>query len=157
MASIHLTTFIAAPVERVFDLSRSITLHKISMKATKEVAISGVTTGLIGKDETVTFQGRHLYKTRQFTSKITGMQSPVHFKDEMVSGDFRNFRHEHHFRAIENGAIMIDQIDYECPYGFIGRLLDNYYLKKQLEKLLTYRNALIKEYAESEKWRTILK
>ena len=156
MARIHLTTFIAAPVERVFDLSRSITLHKISMEATKEVAISGVTEGLIQLNETVTWQARHLFKTRQFTSKITQMQSPVLFQDEMVSGDFRTFRHDHHFKAIENGVIMIDQIDYECPFGFFGRLLDKYYLKKLLEHLMMQRNEVIKEYAETEKWKTIL-
>ena len=156
MARIHLTTFIAAPVERVFDLSRSITLHKISMEATKEVAISGVTEGLIQLNETVTWQARHLYKTRQFTSKITQMQSPVLFQDEMVSGDFKAYKHDHHFKAIENGAIMIDQVDYECPFGFFGRLLDKYYLKKLLEQLLKQRNEVIKEYAETEKWKTIL-
>ena len=156
MARIHLTTFIAAPVERVFDLSRSITLHKISMEATKEVAISGVTEGLIQLNETVTWQARHLFKTRQFTSKITQMQTPVLFQDEMVSGDFKAYKHDHYFKTIENGAIMIDQVDYECPFGFFGRLLDKYYLKKLLEQLLKQRNEVIKEYAETEKWKTIL-
>ncbi|MES1224732.1 MAG: cell division protein, partial [Bacteroidota bacterium] len=52
MPSIHLTTFIAAPVERVFDLSRSITLHKISASHTDEKAIAGITSGLINVNET---------------------------------------------------------------------------------------------------------
>lgn len=156
MARIHLTTFIAAPVERVFDLSRSIDLHKISMEESKEIPIAGVTEGLIKENESVTWQARHLYKTRQFTSKITMMKSPVSFKDEMVEGDFKSYAHEHHFKAIENGAIMIDQLDYECPYGFIGRLVDKFYLKKLFEQLLIKRNQVIKEYAETEKWKSIL-
>ena len=40
---IHLTTLITAPIERVFDLSRSINLHKISTAHTGEKAIAGVT------------------------------------------------------------------------------------------------------------------
>ena len=42
MSVIHLTTFIAAPVERVFDLSRSINLHHISMSSSNEKAISQI-------------------------------------------------------------------------------------------------------------------
>ena len=35
MPLIHLTTFIAAPAERVFDLSRSIDVHKKSLAHTQ--------------------------------------------------------------------------------------------------------------------------
>ena len=51
MPTIHLTTFIAAPVERVFDLSRHIGLHKESMAGFKEEAVAGIQSGLIEKDE----------------------------------------------------------------------------------------------------------
>ena len=156
MSIIHLTTFIASPVERVFDLSRSINLHTISTSSTNEKAIAGTISGLINKDETVTWEAKHLFKTRRFTSKITDMNKPLHFTDEMTSGDFKSFRHEHHFKATDNGSIMIDLLNFESPYGFIGRLLSNLYLKKYLEKFLLRRNAVIKEYAETEKWTAIL-
>ena len=68
MAHIHLTTFIKAPAKRVFDLSGSISLHTISTVATKEKAIGGITSGLISKAKTVTWQAKHLFKIRQFTS-----------------------------------------------------------------------------------------
>ena len=51
---------------------------------------------------------------------------------------------------------MIDLLDFETPYGFVGRLLNRFYLVKYLENLLTKRNAVIKEYAETEKWKAIL-
>ncbi|MBK7433003.1 MAG: SRPBCC family protein [Chitinophagaceae bacterium] len=156
MPSIHLTTFIAAPDERVFDLSRSIDLHTVSMQDTGEKAVGGTTTGLIGENETVTWEARHLFKTRQFTSKITAMNRPFHFTDEMISGDFKSFHHEHHFKPIENGTIMIDLMNFETPYGSLGRLVNRFYLLKYLEKLISRRNAIIKEYAETEKWKSIL-
>ena len=121
MPKIHITTFIAAPVERVFNLSRSITLHKISTKDTGEEAIAGVTSGLINLNETVTWQAKHLFKTRQHTSKISAMEIPVHFVDEMVTSDFKRFYHEHFFKVVDNGTIMIDILSFESPYGFIGR------------------------------------
>lgn len=156
MPSIHLTTFINAPVERVFDLSRSISLHKISAINTNEKAIAGVMMGLINENETVTWQAKHFFKTRQFTSKITSMKRPDHFTDEMIKGDFKSFRHEHHFKSAENGTIVIDLIEFESPYGFIGRLFNTFYLKQYIEKFLIMRNNVIKDYAETEKWNAIL-
>ena len=156
MTRIHLTEFIAAPVERIFDLSRSINLHQISTAETNEKAVAGVMSGLISKDETVTWQARHLLKTRRFTSKITEMQRPDSFTDEMVKGDFKSFRHEHHFKTVENGSLMIDIVEFEAPYGSIGKLATVLFLRSYLEKFLTKRNAVIKEYAETQKWKAIL-
>ena len=156
MSSIHLTTIINAPVERVFDLSRSINLHKISTATTREIAIAGITTGLININETVTWQAKHLFKIRRFTSKVTAMQKPVFFVDEMMQGDFKNYKHEHHFKSIVNGTIMIDMVEFESPYGVAGRLLNQLYLKNYLKKLLIKRNEVIKQYAESQKWKVIL-
>jgi ligand-binding SRPBCC domain-containing protein len=156
MTKIHLTTFIAAPIERVFDLSRSIDLHKISTAHTNEEAIAGTTNGLIKLNETVTWQAKHLFKKRKFTSKIISMETPVSFTDEMIKGDFKSFKHEHHFKAIENGSIMIDIILFESPFGFIGKLFNYIYLKRYLSILLIKRNDSIKEFAETEKWKTVL-
>ena len=156
MPKIHLTTFIAAPVERVFNLSRSISLHKISTAGTNEEAIAGVTSGLINLNETVTWRAKHLFKTRQHTTVISAMEMPVQFVDEMVEGEFKSFRHEHHFKPIDNGTIMIDLLDFETPYGTFGKIFNSIYLKKYLEKFLQKRNNVIKEYAETQKWKVIL-
>ena len=156
MSSIHLTTFISAPIDRVFDLSRSINLHKISTAHTHEKAIAGVVTGLINEGESVTWQAKHLFKERKFTSKITAMTRPDSFIDEMTAGDFKSFRHEHHFKATDNGTIMIDVVEMESPYGIIGQLVNKFFLKNYIEQLLLKRNEVIKEYAESKKWIGIL-
>lgn len=156
MPKIHITTFIAAPAERVYNLSRSITLHKISTAQTNEEAIAGVTTGLINLNETVTWQAKHLFKKRQHTSKITAMKTPEHFTDEMLKGDFKTFVHQHYFKPVNNGTIMIDILEFESPYGIIGKLFNAVYLKKYLEKFLIKRNDVIKEYAQTEKWKAIL-
>jgi ligand-binding SRPBCC domain-containing protein len=156
MTKIHLTSFIAAPIDRVFNLSCSIDLHKISTAHTNEEAIAGITTGLIKLNETVTWQARHLFKKRTFTSKIIEMENPVSFTDEMTKGDFKSFKHTHYFKAIDNGTIMIDIVFFESPFGFIGKLFNFIYLKKYLGTLLTKRNDSIKSFAESEKWKTVL-
>ena len=156
MPIIHLTSFVAAPQEIVFDLSRSISLHKISMEHTGEQAIAGTTSGLVNKDDTVTWKGRHLFKTRFFTSRITEMQPFEKFTDKMIKGDFKSFEHQHFFKPAENGTIIIDIINYETPYGWLGELVNKFYLNSYLEKLIIHRNEVIKQYGESDKWRALL-
>lgn len=89
MPVIHVTTFISAPADRVFDLSRSIDLHKKSMKHKKEEAVAGTRFGLIEKDETVTWKAKHLMKTRVLKIRISDLQKPEFFTDEQMSGDFK--------------------------------------------------------------------
>ena len=156
MPTIHLTTFIEAPAERVFDLARSIDLHKKSMAHTGEQAVAGTTTGLIELDESVTWKARHLLKTRVLKTKITAMIKPLSFTDEMLKGDFKSMKHEHHFKQVNNGTLLIDLFTYEIPYGMPGRIAVKLFLHRYLRKILEYRNKSIKEYAESEKWKFML-
>ena len=156
MPTIHLTTFIAAPIERVFDLSRSIELHKKAMAHTGEQAVAGTTMGLIGLNETVTWKAKHLYKTRIMKVRITAMRPPYSFTDELVEGAFRSMKHEHHFKPIENGTLAIDFFNFETPYGALGKMINNVFLRRYMERLLNQRNQTIREYAESDKWKFIL-
>ena len=119
MAKIYLETFIDAPIERVFDLSRSIDLHKLSTKATNEEAVAGKTKGLINLNETVTWKAKHLFKERMLKIKVTQLRQPDFFVDEQVKGDFAMMKHEHYFKVVENGTIMIDQFHFESPKGFL--------------------------------------
>jgi ligand-binding SRPBCC domain-containing protein len=156
MPTIHLTTFIAAPAERVFDLSRSVDLHTKSMAHTREEAVAGTRTGLINYDDTVTWKAKHLGKTRLLRVKITAMQRPHSFTDEMLEGNFRDMKHEHHFKQIDNGTLMIDIFSFDTPYGKLGKLANRLFLTRYLSKLLEQRNQVIREYAESDKWRSLL-
>lgn len=155
MPLIHLTTFIAAPQDRVFDLSRSVTLHKQSMADHQEKIIAGTSTGLLKENDTVTWQAKHLFRQRILKVKLTKLKSPEYFIDEQEHGDFASMKHEHYFKPVENGTIMIDQFRFEMK-GFIGRLAASVYLEKYLTRLLTKRNELIKKIAESNQWKQYL-
>jgi len=156
MPVIHLTTFIAAPVERVFDLCRNIQLHKESMKQHREEAVAGTRFGLIEKDETVTWKAKHFFRTRILRVRITEMHKPLRFIDEQFEGSFKQMKHEHYFKPCENGTIMIDLFRFECPYGAVGKWFNTFYLTRYLKTLLQRRNKVIKEYAEGNKWKKLL-
>ena len=156
MPTIHLTTFIEAPAERVFDLCRSIDLHKKTMAQTNEQAVAGTRFGLIELNDTVTWKAKHLMKTRILKVKITAMDRPHAFTDEMLEGDFKSMKHEHHFKQINNGTFLIDLLSFEIPYGRFGKMASQLFLNRYMKNLLEHRNRMIKDYAESEKWKFIL-
>ncbi|RAJ08937.1 SRPBCC family protein [Arenibacter echinorum] len=148
MPRIELRTEINAPKEIVFDLSRSIDLHKISTQHTNEEAIDGITTGLIGLNESVTWKAKHFGIYQNLTSKVTEFDRPNYFADEMVKGAFKSFKHEHHFTDLNQGTLMTDFFEYESPTGILGKLADKLFLKKYMMDLLEKRNQTIKEFAE---------
>ena len=155
MPFIHLTTFIAAPAERVFDLSRSVALHKRSMEKYGEQAINGKTSGLMELGETVTWKAKHIFKERFLTVKITALQRPYSFIDEQVKGDFKMMKHEHFFKPVYNGTIMIDQFHFDIATPF-GHLINTFYLTKYMTKMLEERNEHLKMIAEGTQWQPLL-
>jgi ligand-binding SRPBCC domain-containing protein len=156
MPRIHLTTFIAAPVERVFDLSRNLTLYKLIFQSRKENFSSGAASNLLAKGETVSVVSKLAGKSRMSMIKVMDMQRPLLFTEEQVKGDLRNYRHEHHFKPIQNGTIVIDLVDFDSAKDMIGRMFGKLYLRKYLEELLRKRNEMVRSYAETEKWRAVL-
>ena len=157
MPRIEIITKIKASQKLVFDLSRSIELHKISTKETNEKAIAGRTEGLIALGETVTWRAKHLGFYQNFTSKVTGCNEADYFADKMLSGAFKSFHHEHFFSYEKGETILKDIMVYTSPLGWLGKFVDFLFLKKYMMKFLMQRNDTIKEYAESEKWKDLLK
>ncbi|KFF18381.1 SRPBCC family protein [Flavobacterium hydatis] len=150
MTTIHLTTKIKASKQIVFDNSRDIDVHQQSVSKTKEVAIAGVTSGLIIYNETVTWRGKHFGFYLTHKSRITAMNFYNYFADEMESGKFKSFKHEHFFEEKNGQTIMTDKLQYETPFGILGELFDDLFLKKHLIQLLTERNKTLKEISEKD-------
>jgi ligand-binding SRPBCC domain-containing protein len=110
------------------------------MAQSREEAVSGVTSGLISLGEEVTWRAWHFGVPLRMTSRITEMQSPDYFVDEQVRGPFRRFRHVHEFHQGTLGTTMVDRIEFEAPFGPIGRLVEKLVLARYLQKLIETRN-----------------
>ncbi|WP_107037558.1 SRPBCC family protein [Brumimicrobium mesophilum] len=156
MPIIQLNTKINAPIDRVFDLSRSIDLHKLSTAHTNEEAIAGRINGLIELHECVVWRAKHFGITQKLTSKITEFNAPFKFTDEMQKGAFKSFKHEHFFKEISGITEMTDIFNFTSPFGILGRMADKLFLKNYMTKLLEQRNKMIMEFSESDKWKEIL-
>lgn len=157
MPIIRTSITIQAPIERVFDLARSIDAHIATATKSGEKAIAGRKSGLIEYAESVTWEARHLGKTRRLKVQITEFDRPNQFVDEMVSGSFRSLRHVHRFKAISEGQIeMSDELVFKAPGGPLGTLAEKLFVTGYLEKFLEDRNRQLKAIAESEQWRAFI-
>lgn len=152
MTEIELETEIAAPVERCFLLSLSIDLHKASTAGTSEEAIAGVTSGLIGAGERVTWRGRHFGFMLTHESLISAYEPPFHFRDTMVRGMFKSFEHDHFFENFDAASgkhtLMRDVLRFSAPLGILGRFAENAVLRSYFKRFLLERNAVIQTVAE---------
>lgn len=155
MNKIILHTIIDAPIERCFDLSRSIDLHKISASRSKEQAIDGITEGLIELNDTVTWKAKHFGFWHQMKVKITKYDRPNHFTDEMERGTFKFMKHKHEFTSEGDSTRMTDTFEYSSPLGILGTIVDNLIMKKYMTQFLIERNQIIKDFAETDKWKLI--
>lgn len=142
MPTIRIETYIKAEKAIVFDLSRSIDLHKFSTQHTNEEAIAGVTSGLMGLNETVTWKAKHFGIYQKLSTKITEFDRPNSFVDEMQKGIFKDFRHEHIFEENVEGTLMIDIFDYKSPCGIFGSLADYLFLENYMKNFLMVKEQL---------------
>lgn len=145
MPAIVLENWIAAPPHECFELSLSVDAHLASMGDSEERVVAGVTAGVMGQDDTVTWRARHFGVPFRMTSRISECDAPSRFVDEMVSGPFRAWRHEHQFVAADGGTTMLDRVEFESPAGVIGRGANRLFLTRYMQRLLETRNTWLRE------------
>jgi ligand-binding SRPBCC domain-containing protein len=168
MVRLEELTTIHAPIERCFDLARSVEVHLAGNVHSGEQAVviarvsEGLTSrpigmGLIGIGQRVTWRAKHFGIWQNLTSEITAMEPPVYFQDAMIQGAFRSMRHDHHFRALPSGATeMRDVFRFAAPLPVLGILAELFVLRRYMRGLLHERNMVIKQIAESSEWRRYL-
>lgn len=156
MIELHEVTTIAAPVERVFDLARSIEVHVLGNTHFGEQATAGTSSGLIAMGQSVTWTARHFWVRQQLTSAITAFDRPRYFQDTMLRGAFASMQHDHWFAEVDGVTEMRDDFRFAAPLGPLGWIAERAVLRRYMRNLLVERNRVIKEVAESEEWRKSL-
>jgi len=160
MIRLEETTFIHAPIERCFDLSRSVEVHLLASVHSGEQALAtgGVTTGLVGLSQEVMWRAKHFGVWQNLTSRTTAMDSPRYFQVTMVRGIFRFMQADHLFRSTGSGVTeMKDRFCIAAPFPVFGPIAEVLFLRRYMLALLRERNAVIKRVAESSDWQRYLK
>lgn len=78
-------------------------------------------------------------------TEITHVKDRTYFVDEQRFGPYSLWHHQHHFKAIDGGVEMIDEVNYKLPFGFLGTIAKHLFVAKQLEAIFDYRCKVLEE------------
>jgi ligand-binding SRPBCC domain-containing protein len=87
-------------------------------------------------------------KRVSWMARIAEFEWNSHFCDEQTRGPFAAFRHWHgicaEMREGQEGTLVTDAIEYELPYGALGRM-GGAMVRRRLEEVFTYRQKRLPE------------
>lgn len=134
-------TVFKRPIEIVFDAERNISLHSATQGHRGERAVDGVLSGLIEEGQEVEWEARHFGIKQRLRVRITRMEAPAFFRDELVHGAFKAYSHEHRFRSIgKDHTEKRDVMVLQAPLGPLGRLAEILFLKRYMTEFLRRKN-----------------
>ena len=88
---------------------------------------------------------RWTFLTLRWVTRITRWNPPFEFQDVQERGPYRTWIHTHRFTEDQDGVTMHDRVEYELPFGPVGRLVQAWRVRRQLEGIFEYRRRAIGE------------
>ncbi len=85
----------------------------------------------------------------EWIAEHTVYEPPARFEDVQIKGPFRSWRHAHLVHSHADGAVLRDEIDYEPPFGFLGRLANGVLIEPRLRRLFAYRHDVTRHWCEA--------
>jgi ligand-binding SRPBCC domain-containing protein len=79
----------------------------------------------------------------RWATLITSYHPPYQFVDEQLRGPYSFWHHTHLFTETDDGTLITDTIEYAIAYGWIGRIVHERIVRKQLEHIFRYRELTI--------------
>ncbi|MDT7541321.1 MAG: hypothetical protein QOE33_1225 [Acidobacteriota bacterium] len=86
----------------------------------------------------------------RWVARHTAYDPPRSFEDVQESGPFCRWRHRHIIIPHREGATLRDEIDYEPPFRFFGRLVEPFLIRPRLAKLFGHRHAVTRKWCEGQ-------
>jgi len=147
---------VRAPIERVFDLARSVSLHVKSVEAVQEEIVGDVRRGLVRLGEELTWHGRYLGFMQTMKFRVAAWDPPSYLHNSMVEGLFLTLDHHYSFRTSGEVTVMSNELNYAMPYGFAGQVFDFLLMGPHLKRFLAERARFLKDVAEGDEWKKYL-
>lgn len=72
-------------------------------------------------------------------TEITHVRDKEYFVDEQRLGPYKMWHHEHHLEEVDGGVLMRDIVSYIPPFGFLGKIANSLFIKRQLKQIFDYR------------------
>ncbi len=151
MIRIETCVAIQAAIATVFDAERNVSFHTSTQSHRGEHAVDGVTSGLLKLDDQVEWEALHFGIRQRLRVRISEMNRPIYFKDEMTKGIFKSFSHEHHFSEIDpTTTLKKDIMNFSAPFGLLGLIAERLFLRSYMKRFIQKKNSDFKTLIESK-------
>ncbi|MGH9991136.1 MAG: SRPBCC family protein [Nitrososphaera sp.] len=139
---------VQAEISRVWEFYTDIGHLRVITPEKLNIQIVRSTHQKLIEGSEVWLAGRLVTKSR-WHSRITSMKE-YEYVDEMLSGIFKVWRHAHKFNRIADSTTeVVDDIDFELPYGVIGRLFEGYVYRRLVQTFDYRKHATIRALERS--------
>jgi ligand-binding SRPBCC domain-containing protein len=85
---------------------------------------------------------------QRWVAEHTKYEPPVLFEDTQRAGPFAKWVHTHRVASAPGGAELVDHIEYELPFGVLGKV-GGPFVRRKLERMFTYRHEVTKAWCEA--------
>jgi ligand-binding SRPBCC domain-containing protein len=130
-----------SPIDKVWEFYTDVQHLEIVTPKEMKLKIINVTSEKLTQGSEIWLQAKLMIFKTTWHSVIRSLK-PYQYLDEMIKGPFKKWTHLHMFYGISNNnqkqTDVIDEIDFEIPYGRIGKLFESYAYTR-LQKLFNHR------------------
>ena len=114
-------------------------LQKI-MPPEMEIQMIGVMDQHIHAGQIIEYQVKvPLLGRKKWVSEIKAVEDGFCFTDVQKVGPYKYWEHKHIFQEEGEGALLIDEIQYDLPLGIMGFLGNMWLVNRTLKKIFKYR------------------
>lgn len=83
-------------------------------------------------------------------TRIESFEPLSRFIDTQATGLYRRWHHTHEFRAVPEGTLIVDRVEYELPLGLLGRLAHALFVRRSLNGIFDHREDRIRWLFEDQ-------
>jgi ligand-binding SRPBCC domain-containing protein len=130
-----------SPIDKVWEFYTDVKHLEIITPKDMKLKIINATSEKITEGSEIWVEAKLIIVKTRWHSVIRSL-TPYQYLDEMVKGQFKRWTHLHIFHSTndQKQTEILDEINFEIPYGRVGKLFEGY-AYTQLEKLFDHREA----------------
>lgn len=149
---LHHELFINADLDQVWDFFSDarnlsqLTPEKMNMKVISKLSKFHLYEGM-----KIAYYVSPLFKLPlRWDTTITKVEEKKMFIDIQTKGPFKSWVHLHRFKNMDGGVLIIDDVDYELPFGKFGEMFHKPLVQNNLKELFAYRQIVCQSIFESK-------
>ncbi|HFK5554280.1 TPA: hypothetical protein ACGZ9Q_002341 [Elizabethkingia anophelis] len=135
-------------IEEVWDFfSSPLNLSKITPKDMKFTVLSDLKNTPIYEGMEIDYLVSPVLEIPlKWKTRITQVNYKKSFTDLQAKGPYRYWNHYHEFIENDKGVLMKDSVDYELPFGLLGKLAHSLFVHKRLKSIFEFRYNFLEGY-----------